>query len=88
MLDYLSFSGSFIISYHYENFILLQSSGFFVSKECTEVRFASFLSGGMTTRAVINPPEKKLAKRTSVEWVAKGVASEVHDFITRPEREV
>ena len=34
----------------------------------TEVRFASFLSGGFTTRAVINPPEKKLANRTSVDW--------------------
>ena len=37
---------------------------------CTEVRFASFLSGGFTTMAVINPPERKLAKRTSVQWVA------------------
>ena len=35
--------------------------------QCTEVRFASFLSGRFTTMAVINPPEKKLAKRTSVE---------------------
>ena len=25
---------------------------------CTEVRFASFLSGGFTTMTVINPPEK------------------------------
>ena len=33
----------------------------------TEVRFASFLSGGFTTVAVINPPERKLAKRTSVD---------------------
>ena len=32
----------------------------------TEVRFASFLSGGFTTMAVMNPPEKKLEKRTSV----------------------
>ena len=32
----------------------------------TEVHFASFLSGGITTMAVINPPEKKLANRTSV----------------------
>ena len=32
----------------------------------TEVCFASFLSGGFTTVAVINPPERKLAKRTSV----------------------
>ena len=28
--------------------------------------FASFLSGVFTTMAVINPPERKLAKRTSV----------------------
>ena len=33
---------------------------------CTEVRFASFLSGGFTTMAVINPSERKMAKRTSV----------------------
>ena len=33
---------------------------------CTEVHFASFLFGGFTTMAVINSPEKKLAKRTSV----------------------
>jgi hypothetical protein len=31
------------------------------------VRFASFLSGVFTTMAVKNPPEKKLAKRTSVQ---------------------
>jgi hypothetical protein len=35
--------------------------------QCTEVRFASLLSGGFTTMAVINPPERKLAKRTSVQ---------------------
>jgi hypothetical protein len=35
--------------------------------QCTEVRFASLLSGGFTTMAVINPPEKKLAKLTSVQ---------------------
>ena len=28
----------------------------------TEVRFASFLSGGFTSMAVMNPPEKKLKK--------------------------
>ena len=32
------------------------------------MRFASFLSGEFTTMAVINPPERKLAKRTSVQW--------------------
>ena len=33
---------------------------------CTEVRFASFLSSGFTTKAVMNPPEKKVEKCTSV----------------------
>ena len=33
---------------------------------CTEVSFASFLSGGFTTMAVMNPPEKKLEKSTSL----------------------
>ena len=32
------------------------------------MRFANFLSGGFTTMAVMNPPEKKLGKRTSVHW--------------------
>ena len=31
---------------------------------CTEVRFASLLSGGFITAIVVNPPERKLAKRT------------------------
>ena len=35
--------------------------------QCTEVRLSSFLSGGFTTRAVINPPERKLTKHTSVQ---------------------
>ena len=33
---------------------------------CTEVHFASFLSGGFITAIVVNPPERKLAKRTTV----------------------
>ena len=33
---------------------------------CTEVCFASFLSGVFIAAIVVNPPEKKLAKRTSV----------------------
>ena len=37
------------------------------SKQCTEVRFASFLSGGFITAKVVNPPERKLVKRTSVQ---------------------
>ena len=35
--------------------------------ECTQVDFASFIAGGFTTITVINPPERKLAKRISVE---------------------
>ena len=37
-------------------------------KPTTEVGFASFLSGGFITAIVVNPPERKLAKRTSVHW--------------------
>ena len=33
----------------------------------TEVRFASFLTSGFITAIVVNPPERKLAKRTSVQ---------------------
>ena len=32
----------------------------------TEVRFAGFFSGGFITAIVVNPPERRLAKRTSV----------------------
>ena len=48
--------------------------------KCSKVRFASFLSGRFITAMVLNPPEKKLEKRTSEEWVIKDVASKVHDF--------
>ena len=37
--------------------------------QCTEVRFASLFSGGFTIMAVINPPEKKQANRTSVQYL-------------------
>ena len=37
-----------------------------MSSHRAEVHFVSFLSGGFITAIVINPPEKKLAKRTSV----------------------
>ena len=40
---------------------------------CIEVNFASFLSGGFTTQAVINPPKRKLAKRTSVHCTVQSV---------------
>ena len=41
--------------------------------QCTEVRFASLLSGGFTSMAIINPPEKKLANRTSVHGCSIGL---------------
>ena len=37
-------------------------------QDCTEVGFVRFLSGGFTTMAVMNPPEKKLAKDNSVQY--------------------
>ena len=37
------------------------------SIKCTEVHFASFLSGGFTAMAVMNPLERLLAKHTSVQ---------------------
>ena len=35
---------------------------------CTEVHFASFLSGLFITTIVVNPEERKLEKRTSAQW--------------------
>ena len=40
-----------------------------------EVRFAIFLAGGFITTIVVNPPERKLAKRTSVQWVEEKIAN-------------
>ena len=55
----------------------------FKVRQCTEVHFASFFSGGFTTMTVINPLERKLAKRTSVhcfnyDW--KGLDMKIYDF--------
>ena len=61
---------SFPVGNYYRSPFVLERSIFSLFAHCTEVRFASFLSGGPTTLAVINPPERKLAKRTSVQWVA------------------
>jgi hypothetical protein len=40
--------------------------------QSTEVYFASLFSGGFITAIVVKPPEKKLAKRTSVHCGALG----------------
>ena len=42
--------------------------------KCTEVSFFSFFSNGFITTIVVNLPERKLAKRTSVEWAGLAVA--------------
>ena len=53
---------------HFLNFSLRGTKGGPKLHPCTEVRFASLLSGEFATMAVINLPEMKLAKRTSVPW--------------------
>ena len=53
----------------------------------TEVRFASFLSGGFITALAANQPERKLTKRTSVHWLktqhSDWRANLVKDFFER-----
>ena len=46
-----------------------QRAGQMTFKQYTEVRFASFLSGGLITAIVVNLPERKLAKHTIVQYV-------------------
>ena len=36
--------------------------------QCTKVRFSHLFSCGFITAIVANPPERKLAKHTSVQW--------------------
>ena len=47
---------------------LIWSNEFLPRAQRTEVHFASLFSGGFITAIVVNPPERKLAKRTSVQW--------------------
>ena len=55
----------------------------------TEVRFASFLSGEFITVIVVNPPERKLAKCTSVDWLKlKWISSKVLTAIPSIYKEV
>ena len=42
---------------------------------CTDVRFASFFSGGFITAIAVNPPSRKLARRTSVHCTELRFAS-------------
>ena len=48
---------------------LIWSNEFLPRAQRTEVHFASLFSGGFITAIVVNPPERKLAKRTSVQRV-------------------
>ena len=57
---------TFFHELQHRNQYILNSGMLEGGRQCTEVRFASFLSGGFTTMPVINPPERKRAKRTSV----------------------
>ena len=52
------------------------SQGNYIARPlCTEVRFASFRSDGIINAIIVNPPERKLAKRTSVKWVSENQVS-------------
>ena len=51
---------------YFSNNLTIQS---YQSVQCTKMRFASFFSGGFITAIVVNPPERKLEKRTSVQWL-------------------
>jgi hypothetical protein len=54
--------------------------GALMSLHCAEVLFASFLSGGFITAIVVNPPERKLEKRTSVHCLVGRALSVLGDF--------
>ena len=63
-----------------------QNSPTVLTVQWTEVRFTSFLSGGFITAIVVNPPERKLAKRTSVQWCSfedKGPLGSGVDFCSK-----
>ena len=47
----------------------------------TEVRFANFLFGWFITAIVVNLPERKLAKWTSVQWTIKKLTGLKHFFM-------
>ena len=74
---------------HHDSTRRTQRSGFAQPnvriEHCTEVRFASFLSGGFITAIVVNPPERKLAKRTSVLssilWIFQSIFCWMTEFL-------
>ena len=64
----------------YSGFQYKTTAAYKYAIQCTKVRFASFLSGRFTSMAVMNPPERKKAKRTSVfnRLVSKGLFDHSH----------
>ena len=50
---------------------------------CTEVRFASFLSGGFIIAIVVNPPERKPAKRPSHTVLKVKISGGFENFVVR-----
>ena len=55
--------------------------------QCTEVHFSSFFSGGFITAIIVNPPERKLAKRTSLQcWTIGAIFTFGRSRIFGPEK--
>ena len=50
--------------------------------QCTEVQFASFFSGGFVTAIIVNPPERKMTIRTSVQKPNSYDRPRLHIFST------
>ena len=55
----------FFPSVHYMFYQISQA------EQCTKVHFASFFSSGFITAVVVNPPKRKLGKRTSVQCLER-----------------
>ena len=48
--------------------------GSILLNHCTDVHFNSLFFGGFITNIVVNPPERKQVKRTSVHWLEQKTA--------------
>ena len=68
--------------------VATSASYFMEDRQYTEVCFASFLSGESTTMAVINPPERKFAKRTSVGFWHQQILILEISRMARPEFDI
>ena len=66
-------------------FVFINSDFDLLSKVgiCGPMHFASFLSGGFTTMAVINPPYWKLTNRTSVQWSEWEAANQLAQIVKK-----